>query len=120
MFRKYNISLMDEKWVLKPEKTAPKINKNSVREKYKKIVDTLNDIKKQYKKGNEETVTTRLGKLKDRIKKMRQSGLESGGEFSAENIAFKLLRRNEIMTQIGDLMDKAFDKSMSLDEWLAQ
>jgi predicted nucleotidyltransferase len=113
-------SLMDEKWVLKPEKTAPKINKNSVREKYKKIVDTLNDIKKQYKKGNEETVTTRLGKLKDRIKKMRQSVLESGGEFSAENIAFKLLRRNEIMTQIGDLMDKAFDKSMSLDEWLAQ
>jgi hypothetical protein len=113
-------SLMDEKWVLKPEKTTPKINKNSIREKYKKIVDTLNDIKKQYKKGNEETVTNRLGKLKDRIKKMRQSGLESGGEFSSENIAFKLLRRNEIMTQIGDLMDKSFDKSMGLDEWIEQ
>lgn len=113
-------SLMNEKWLIKPEKTSPKINKDSVREKYKKIVDILNDIKKQYKEGNEETVTNRLGKLKDRIKKMRQVGLESGGEFSPENIAFKLLRRNDIMTQIGDLMDKAYDKSMSLDEWLDQ
>ena len=43
---------------------------------------------------------------------MRQAGLESGGEFSPENIAFKLLRRNEIMGQIGELMDKTFDKSI--------
>jgi hypothetical protein len=99
---------------------SPKINKNEVKVKYKKIVDTLNDIKKQNKKGNEEVVVNRLQKLKDRIKKMRQAGLESGGEFSPENIAFKLLRRNEIMGQIGDLMDKTFDRSMSLDEWLQQ
>jgi DNA-binding Lrp family transcriptional regulator len=113
-------SLMNEEWVVKPEKLNPRIDKNSVREKYKKIVDILDDIKKQYKNGNEEVVANRLQKLKDRIKKMRQVGLESGGEFSSENIAFKLLRRNEIMTQIGELMDKAYDKSMSLDEWLAQ
>lgn len=113
-------SLMNEEWLIKPEKLNPRIDKNSVREKYKKIVDILDDIKKQYKNGNEEVVANRLQKLKDRIKKMRQVGLESGGEFSSENIAFKLLRRNEIMTQIGELMDKAYDKSMSLDEWLAQ
>jgi hypothetical protein len=113
-------SLMDEEWLIKPEKVSPKINKNEVKVKYKKIVDTLNDIKKQNKKGNEEVVVNRLQKLKDRIKKMRQAGLESGGEFSPENIAFKLLRRNEIMGQIGDLMDKTFDRSMSLDEWLQQ
>ncbi len=51
---------------------------------------------------------------------MRQAGLDSGGEFSPENIAFKLLRRNEIMTQIGELMDKTFDRSMSLDEWISK
>jgi hypothetical protein len=113
-------SLMNDEWLIKPEKVSPKINKNEVKLKYKKIVDTLNDIKKQNKKGNEEVVINRLQKLKDRIKKMRESGLESGGEFSSENIAFKLLRRNDIMTQIFDLMDKTFDKSMSLDEWLQQ
>jgi len=113
-------SLMGEKWLLKPEKINPTIDKKSVKSKYKLIIDTLSDIKKQNKKGNEEVVVNRLQKLKDRIKKMRQAGLESGGEFSPENIAFKLLRRNEIMTQISDLMDKTFDKSMSLDEWLSQ
>ena len=113
-------SLMNEKWVIKPEKISPKINKNIIRQKYKKIIDILDDIKKQYKNGNDEIVTSRLDKLKSRIKKMRESGLESGGEFSPENIVFKLLRRNDIMAQIGDLMDKAYDNSMSLDEWLAQ
>jgi hypothetical protein len=111
-------SLLNDEWVIKPEKTSPKINQKEVKHKYKKIIDTLNDIKKQNKKGNEEVIVNRLEKLKSKIKKMRQAGLESGGEFSSENIAFKLLRRNDIMTQISELMDKAFDKSMSLDEWL--
>jgi len=113
-------SLMDEKWLLKPEKINPKIDKKTVKLKYKQVTDILSDIKKEYKHGNFETVNNRLTKLKERIKKMRQSGLETGGEFSPENIAFKLLRRNEIMGQISDLTDKAFDKSMSLDEWLNQ
>lgn len=113
-------SLMRGKWLIEPEKASPKINKDDVRKKYKKIVDTLADIKKQNKKGNEEVVVNRLEKLKERIKKMRQAGLDSGGEFSPENIAFKLLRRNEIMTQISELMDKTFDRSMSLDEWISK
>ncbi len=113
-------SLLDEEWVIKPEIPNPKINKKLVKVKYDKIMDTLNDIKKDYKAGKNELVTKRLDKLKVKIKKMRQSGLESGGEFSPENIAFKLLRRNEIMGQIGDLLNSAYDKSVSLDEWLNQ
>jgi hypothetical protein len=113
-------SLMDEKWLLKPEKLNPKIDKESVKSKYKVVTDKLADIKKEYEKGNFEIVAKRLEKLKDKIKKMRQAGLETGGEFSPENITFKLLRRNEIMTQIFDLMNNAFDKSVSLDEWLNQ
>ena len=35
----------------------------------------------------------KLERLKDKIKKMRIAGLETGGEFSTENLAFKLLRR---------------------------
>lgn len=113
-------SLMNDEWLTKPEKVNPKIDKDLIKVKYNSIVNTLSDIKKEYKKGKFDTVTKRLEKLKDKIKKMRQSGLEDGGEFSPENITFKLLRRNEIMTQIGDLLDKSFDKDMSLDEWLTE
>jgi predicted RNA-binding Zn-ribbon protein involved in translation (DUF1610 family) len=111
---------MNDEWLTKPEKVNPKIDKDLIKVKYNSIVNTLSDIKKEYKKGKFDTVTKRLEKLKDKIKKMRQSGLEDGGEFSPENITFKLLRRNEIMTQIGDLLDKSFDKDMSLDEWLTE
>jgi hypothetical protein len=111
-------SLLNEKWVIKPEIPNPKINKKIVKGKYDKIINTLNDIKKDFKSGKNEIVTKRLDKLKSKIKKMRQSGLESDGEFSPENITFKLLRRNEIMGQIGDLLNKAYDKTVSLDEWL--
>ena len=111
-------SLMNYKWLTKPEKVNPKIDKDLIKVKYNSIVNTLSDIKKEYKKGKFDIVAKRLEKLKDKIKKMRQSGLEDGGEFSPENITFKLLRRNEIMTQIGDLLDKSFDKDMSLDEWV--
>ena len=113
-------SLMDEDWLIKPEIPNPKIDKKIVKVKYDKIMDTLNDIKQDYKAGKHKLVTQRLDKLKANTKKMRQSGLESGGEFSPENIAFKLLRRNEIMGQIGDLLNSAYDKSVSLDEWLSQ
>jgi hypothetical protein len=111
-------SLMNDEWLTKPEKVNPKIDKDLIKVKYNSIVNTLSDIKKEYKKGKFDIVAKRLEKLKDKIKKMRQSGLEDGGEFSPENITFKLLRRNEIMTQIGDLLDKSFDKDMSLDEWV--
>jgi hypothetical protein len=47
---------------------------------------------------------------------MRQSGLDSGGEFSSENIVFKLLRRNDIMEKIDNMLVTAYDKSVSLDQ----
>ena len=109
-------SLMNEKWLLKPEKVNPKINKKEVKAKYDKIVNILSDIKKEYDSEKYDLVVDRLGKLKDRIKKMRQAGLEGAGEFSSENIAFKLLRRNNIMGELYDLLISAYDKSVSIDE----
>ena len=47
---------------------------------------------------------------------MRRAGLESpNAEFSIENIAFKILRRNEILKQLSDLKTKAYDDMMSLN-----
>jgi len=109
-------SLLNEKWLIKPEKINPTINKKEVKAKYDKIVNILSDIKKEYDSEKYDIVVDRLEKLKDRIKKMRQAGLEGAGEFSSENIAFKLLRRNNIMGELYDLLISAYDKSVSIDE----
>jgi hypothetical protein len=54
--------------------------------------------------------------LKEKIKKMRQTGLDREGEYSFENIAFKVLRRTMYLDKLSEIETKAYDKSLTLDE----
>ena len=48
---------------------------------------------------------------------MRQAGLNSPQrEFSPENIAFKILRRNDVLAQLSQMKLAAYDRHMSLHE----
>jgi predicted nucleotidyltransferase len=58
----------------------------------------------------------KLDTLKGKIKNMRQSGLERDGEFSVENLTFKVLRRTGYIQKIFDEKNKAFDSALSLNE----
>ena len=42
----------------------------------------------------------RIDRVKDKIMKMRKSGLESEGEYSVENLAFKVLRRKGLLGKL--------------------
>lgn len=108
-------SLINKKWVVEPKRVDVTIDKETITKKYNTIVKSLKEIKSDMKDDECEDVIKKLEKLNDRIKKMRESGLETGGEFSSENIIFKLLRRNDILEQISDMLKDAYDKSVSLD-----
>jgi len=45
---------------------------------------------------------------------MRQSGLEKSGEYSVENLAFKVLRNTEYIKKLYDRETEEFDKNLSL------
>lgn len=110
-------SVLHNKWVTKPKFREVSINKKQITRKYNKIVDTFNDIQADYKKHKDYLdIVDRLEALRDKIKKMRTAGLETKGEFSTENIVFKLIRRNDIMGKLKDLLTKAYDKSVSINE----
>ena len=48
---------------------------------------------------------------------MRRAGLESAKqEFSTENIAFKILRRNDTLGFLNDLKKRAYDDMMTVKE----
>jgi len=48
---------------------------------------------------------------------MRRAGLESPQqEFSMENIAFKILRRNDTLGFLNDLKKRAYDDMMTIKE----
>jgi hypothetical protein len=55
-------------------------------------------------------------KIREKIKKFRSCGLEKGGIFSEENLAFKILRRNGSLEKLASLFTNSYDEMMSLKE----
>ena len=109
-------SIMNDKWLTKPKKVSIELDKEDISKKYNTIIKSVSDIEKEVSEGKLEDVVKKLEKLKERIKKMRQSGLDKEGEFSTENIVFKLLRRNNIMEKIDNMLVDAYDKSVSVKQ----
>ena len=57
-----------------------------------------------------------INKIKSKIKEMRQSGLAKHGEFSSENLAFKMLRNQGLLDQLYSSAIVAQDKRLSLPD----
>ena len=67
--------------------------------------------------GKHELALKNIDRLKKKIRNMRRAGLESPlQEFSVENIAFKILRRNDTLGFLNDLKKRAYDDMMSVKE----
>lgn len=106
-------SLTNDEWISKPKKEVLSLDKENIRKKYKTIVKNVEDIENE---DNEDLVISSVRKLKDKISNMRQAGLEDDGEYSSENIVFKMLRRNDIMEKLNDLEITAYDNSHTMSE----
>ena len=58
-----------------------------------------------------------IERLKDKIRRTRRAGLNSPEqEYSAENIAFKILRREETLDKLNDLKYDVYDRILSIGE----
>jgi hypothetical protein len=67
-----------------------------------------------FKKESYKEAYEYAGKIKDKIARMRQSGLEDEGIYSPENMAFKMLRNAGYLEKLSTLKIEAFDKMMSV------
>ena len=103
-------------WVVKPEKEFKKIDAKKVEQKVNNIVDTIIHIHDMYKDGDFDKVIRSITTLKEKIRKMRQAGLDRDGEYSFENIAFKVLRRMEYLDKLSEIETRAYDNSLTLVE----
>ena len=59
-----------------------------------------------------------IKKLKDKIKKLRQTGLDRSGEFSSENLAFKILRNTGYLEKMVTLKNDYLTQELSLNEFI--
>ncbi len=108
-------SVLNNEWNVEPSKKEISFDDKSVKEKSERLMDTIEEIYDEMDDVDNETTISRVEKLTDKIKKMRQSGLETGGEFSVENIVFKVLRRNGMLDRLYDIKTVAYDKSVTLE-----
>jgi len=109
-------SVMNDEWIVKPEPTKPVINKKAITQKSKVIMRLIDDLvlDKMRKKDYSEAIGASEA-LTEKLKKMRRCGLESGGEFSIENLTYKILRRNGTLDKLWNAKIEAYDAMMSLD-----
>jgi len=109
-------SVMNDEWVVKPEKTNTKVDKNEVYKKSKSWTKQIDNIEKIYNKSKHVQVIKLIDKLKEKLKKYRGIGLEEGGEYAIENLVFKVLRRSGYIERLNDMKEDSYDEKMTIKE----
>ena len=110
-------SIMNDEWVQHPEQIDRSIDLETAKKKASDIEQQIASIDRLYDAGEFEKVMRHVDRIKKKIRTMRQAGLDTEAmEFSPENIAFKLLRRNDLLDTLTKLKYKAYDQSMTLDD----
>jgi predicted nucleotidyltransferase len=108
-------SLELEKWIAKPEKMNPEIDIKTTEKKAEALAQSVEHLYELHQEKNYKEAYEYAGKIKTKIAKMRQTGLENDGIFSPENLAFKMLRNSGYLEKLSSLRIEAYDKMMSLN-----
>ena len=109
-------SILNDEWIVIPKKQEVMIDKDDISTKAEDYISQTEEVQKLYDEGKYEEVIIKVDKIKERLRNMRSSGLEKGGEYSVENLAFKVLRRSDIIGQLNDLKSQSYDTIMTLSE----
>jgi len=110
-------SLMNGEWVTKPRKYRKSIDFPAARRKAADLEFQINIIDNLITAKKLKSALKNVERVKRKIKNMRHAGLESTHkEFSIENIAFKILRRNGMLGVLDEFKHKIYDDMMTVKE----
>jgi hypothetical protein len=109
-------SVQNDTWLKEPAQTDAEIDEDSVTNKANSLIDQIEQALKIFENGDHEGAMIRAESLMEKIKKLRKAGLESDGEYSIENLAFKTLRNTGYLLKLSDLKREAYDAMMSIEE----
>lgn len=102
-------SILYNKWLVEPSKLTPSVSEHDVKSKARNYSSKINIA---LKSDNIEYVSD----IFNDIRRLRQAGLEKGGELSIENLAYKLLRSRGILNKLVKHIDKLQSADLSLGE----
>jgi hypothetical protein len=102
-------SIVKNQWLVKPKKIKPEVDDSAVEAKKDSI---LHDIEAALLSKD----LNKLRTVKEKITKMRKAGLERAGEWSTENLVFKILRNLGLIDEITDKIRELEDQELSLEQ----
>jgi predicted nucleotidyltransferase len=105
-------SLISDSWINKPiyAEVDPKfIDEPTINKKVEQFHYDINS-------AIQDKDIERLTRIKDKIKKLRKSGLHSKGELSVENLTFKSLRNDGTIGNLMDGINELYNKQLSLEQ----
>jgi predicted nucleotidyltransferase len=109
-------SLSGDRWLVKPKKVRPAIDRHTALKKMRHLSREIEKLSLIHDRQDYDKSFALAERLKEKIKKMRQSGLESTGIYSPENLAFKMLRRSGDIEQLFAVFTDAYDKLHSVEQ----
>jgi hypothetical protein len=101
-------SLMKGSWMQRPQKTHVDLDNREIQ---RKALPVMLDIDKIVD-GRQSAIDVKG--VKARVKQLRAAGLEAGGEFGVENLAFKAIRNAGSLDKLSKYSDALKDASLSL------
>jgi len=109
-------SLTDQQWLNEPDPAQVEIDHVTAHKKSDDIMTQINLIEK-FALQKPRPAMKSIERLRAKVRKLRSAGLKSPkAEFSAENIAFKILRREEALDKLADMRHNVYDRLMSMSE----
>ena len=102
-------SIANNRWLVEPKKIKPEVDDAAVEAKKD---SAIHDIESALLSKD----LNQLRKVKEKITKMRKAGLERAGEWSVENLVFKILRNLGLIDEIADKIRELEDQELSLEQ----
>jgi pyrimidine deaminase RibD-like protein len=102
-------SITNNRWVHTPKYLQPKISTGAVNHK---VQDLLVQIRHALATADD---SRDIKRITDKLRKMRRAGLDSGGEFSVENLAFKVVRNLGYLDRLSKAYHTTQDREFSME-----
>jgi hypothetical protein len=102
-------SVITEEWLVEPTREQPKTSDSAVTQKHQELAWLVGA-------ALDSRDLAALRRVKERVTTMRKSGLERAGEFSVENLVFKLLRNQGLIDRMTKLIRDLEDQELSLEQ----
>ena len=110
-------SITNDDWVVHPDPTKVDIDYDDALCKSEWFSIQVNLIEQDLLDRDPRAALNSIERLKKKIRRMRKAGLNSPAqEYSAENIAFKILRREGELDKLNDMKYDAYDRILSIGE----